>query len=69
MKKTEGIKSAEAVLLSRTEFYARLGCGRQTADQIAKESGAERRFGRRVMIYYPAVMQYLASGAGQSVVK
>ena len=66
MRQTKGTTSTDAVLLNRTEFYARMGCGRQTADQIAKEAGAERRFGRRVLVYFPAVQAYLASGNGQN---
>lgn len=68
MKKTDGIKSTEAVLINRTEYYARLGCGKRTADEIAREAGAERRFGRRVLIFFPNVLRYLESN-GQSVVK
>lgn len=65
MKKTEGATSSKAVLLNRKEYYERLGCGRVTADQIAREAGAERRFGRRVLIFYPDILRYLeSSGQG-----
>lgn len=48
------------VLMDRTTFYKYVGSGRATGDAIAKAANAERRFGARVMIYRPAIDNYLA---------
>ena len=58
------------VLMDRTTFYEYVGSGRATGDAIAKAANAERRFGARVMIYRPAIDNYLAGmGAELQAVK
>ena len=58
------------VLMDRTTFYKYVGSGRATGDSIAKAANAERRFGARVMIYRPAIDNYLAGmGAELQAVK
>lgn len=53
----------DAVLIDRETFYKYVSCGRQSADMLAKEAGAERRIGRRIFIYKPAIDRFLESGA------
>ena len=49
------------ILMSRETFYKYVGCGRKAGDSIAKAAKAERRLGGRVLIYRPAIDNYLAS--------
>ena len=42
--------SDDAELIDRETFYKYVSCGRQSADMLAKEAGAERRIGRRIFI-------------------
>lgn len=65
--KNSATNSFDSLLMDRQTFYKYVSCGRKAADSIAKAAGAERRIGRRVMIYRPAIDEYLASGAGQCV--
>lgn len=56
-------QSETSLLMTRENFYKYIGCGRIMGDSIAQAAGAERRIGRRVMIYKPAIDQYLAEPA------
>lgn len=59
MRKTESTGNYDAILLDRKTLQEYLNAGRQTADMIAKESGAIRRFGKTVRYYRPAIDSYL----------
>ena len=63
MKKPEKYYNESSILMTREKLYAYLGCGRIMGDSIAQAAGAERRIGKRVMIYKPAIDQYLAEPA------
>lgn len=56
-------QSENSLLMTRENFYKYIGCGRIMGNTIAKAAGAERWIGRRVMIYKPAIDQYLAESA------
>jgi hypothetical protein len=58
---SENANNIVPVLMDRTTFYKYVGSGRATGDAIAKAANAERRFGARVMIYRPAIDNYLAA--------
>lgn len=62
MRKTESTGNFDAILLDRKTLQEYLNAGRQTADMIAKESGAIRRFGKTVRYYRPAIDEYLKKG-------
>ena len=59
MRKTESTGNFDAILLDRKTLQEYLNAGRQTADMIAKESGAIRQFGKTVRYYRPAIDSYL----------
>ena len=61
MRKTDAIGDMSAILLDRETLYKYLNAGRTTAERIAEESGAIRRFGRTVRYYRPAIDAYLAN--------
>lgn len=50
----------EPLLIDRETLYKYLSCGRVSGDRIAKAAGAERKIGRRVLIYKPAIDAFLA---------
>ena len=51
------------VLMSRETFYKAYDCGRKSGDTLARQAKAERRIGKRVFIYRPALEAYLESMA------
>ena len=59
MKKTAATGNANGILLDRLTYYSYVNCGRHTAERIAKEAGAVRRFGKMVRYYRPAIDTYL----------
>lgn len=61
MRKTDATGDMSAILLDRETLYKYLNAGRTTAERIAEESGAIRRFGRTVRYYRPAIDAYLAN--------
>ena len=65
MQKTNATGNASGVLLDRSTYYKYINCGRTTAERIAEESGAIRRFGRTVRYYRPAIDAYLAEAGNQ----
>ena len=69
MRKTEGAGNMDAVLLDRATLYQYLNAGRRTAEKIAEEAGAVRRFGRVVRYYRPAIDRYLANQCSEQAVK
>ena len=61
MRETDATGDMSAILLDRETLYKYLNAGRTTAERIAEESGAIRRFGRTVRYYRPAIDAYLAN--------
>ena len=61
MRRTDATGDMSAILLDRETLYKYLNAGRTTAERIAEESGAIRRFGRTVRYYRPAIDAYLAN--------
>ena len=68
MRKTDATGNFAAVLLDMKTFQKYINAGRQTADMIAKESGAIRRFGKTVRYYRPAIDEYLKKGSEGKVI-
>ena len=66
MNKHITVNTVTPILMDRKTFYAYVGSGRPTGDAIAKAAKAERRFGNRVMIYRPAVDDYLSRMGDES---
>jgi len=60
--KNKGTIDGNALLVSRATLYELLDCGRAAGDAVAKAANAERRIGRRVMVYLPAVRDFLETG-------
>lgn len=69
MNKTRSIGNADAVLLDRKTLYEYLNCGRQTAERIAEEAGAVRKFGRTVRFFKPAIDRFLEDQGSKQAVK
>ena len=69
MNKTRSTGNTDAVLLDRKTLYEYLNAGRRTAEKIAEEAGAVRRFGRVVRYYRPAIDRYLANQCSEQAVK
>ncbi len=69
MQKTEGAGNMDAVLLDRATLYRYLNAGRRTAEKIAEEAGAVRRFGRTVRYYRPAIDRFLEDQGGKQAMK
>lgn len=65
MRKTETTGNASGILLDAKTYYQYINCGRPTAERIAKEAGAVRRFGRTVRYYKPAIDRYLEDANNQ----
>ena len=65
MRRTDATGDMSAILLDRETLYKYLNAGRTTAERIAEESGAIRRFGRTVRYYRPAIDAYLANAENQ----
>lgn len=65
MQKAESTRNMDAVLLDRATLYQYLNAGRRTAEKIAEEAGAVRRFGRTVRYYKPAIDRYLEDANNQ----
>ena len=61
MRRTDATGDMSAILLDRETLYKYLNAGRTTAERIAEESGAIRRFGRILRYYRPAIDAYLAN--------
>ena len=65
MQKAESTRNVDAVLLNRATLYQYLNAGRRTAEKIAEEAGAVRRFGRTIRYYKPAIDRYLEDANNQ----
>ena len=61
MNKTRSTGNLDAVLLDRKTLLEYLNSGRVTAERIAKEAGAVRKFGKTVRFFRPAIDEYLAN--------
>ena len=53
------MNNLDAILFNLSALKAYLNCGRPTAEKIAKEAGAIRKFGRTTRYYRPAIDEYL----------
>lgn len=60
MQKTKATGNMDAILLDRETLYTYVNAGRRTAERIAEQAGAVRKFGRIVRYYRPAIDAYLA---------
>lgn len=69
MRKKESTGNMDAVLLDRATLYQYLNAGRRTAEKIAEEAGAVRRFGRTVRYYKPAIDRFLEDQGSKQAVK
>lgn len=69
MNKTRSTGNTDAVLLDRKTLYEYLNCGRQTAERIAEEAGAVRKFGRTVRFFKPAIDRFLEDQGGKQAMK
>ena len=62
MKKTENVinvKENDIVSTNLKGLMFMLGCGRTTAEKIAKESGAVRKIGKRTLYLIAPIREYL----------
>lgn len=63
MTQTSNSGNFEGVLLDRKTFYQYVNLGRVAGDRLAEKANAKRQIGRRVLIYRPAIDEYLRSQA------